>query len=280
LSNPTLAPRITAPLPLAGDQPRYAPVSLKAWGCDGVELLRQDTALLSGPARDALRQTVGEARLAVALINSTDRAGDGWSLEALREAYALAGFFKAECVVTGAPPHGSASGLNEREAAEWLDAAAALAEASAIPLLVENRPDTWADTGRGFSQFISQAVSPWLRAAFNPAGFVALREHPFLTAFMPGSLKSQLHLLRIRDARFEDGAIVPVNDGNAEIAELVSAALARSFDGFFAVGAPEDGPQDVRQALTDFKQLLVALGLESFAVTPGLVGATEQRAIV
>lgn len=280
MSRPTFTPWITAPLALARDQPRVAPASLKAWGCDGVELLRQDAAMLSGPAQDALRQSLGEARLAVTVITSTDRAGDGWTLEALAEAYALAGLFQAECVVTGAPPHGSASGLNEREAAEWLDAAAALAEASAIPLLVENRPGTWADTGRGFSQFIAQAVSPSLRAAFNPAGFVALREHPFLTAFMRGSLKSRLQMLRIRDACFEDGAIVPVNDGNAEIAELVSAALARSFDGFFAVGAPDDGPQDVRRALADFKQLLVTLGLESFAVTPGLVGMTQQRAIV
>jgi sugar phosphate isomerase/epimerase len=262
LSKPAFTASITAPLPLVGDQPRFAPASLKTWGCDGAELRRHQVAPLSGPHRKALRQDLNEAGLATAFITSSDEAGEGWSLEALREALALAAFFGAECVVTGAPPRGSNSTIGEREAAEWLEAATALAEAGAIPLLVENRPGTWADTGRGFNQFMGQAVSPWLRTAFDPAGFVALREHPFLTAFMPGHLKSRLHVLRIRDARFADGCIVPVNHGNAEIAELVSAALARSFGGFFAVGTPDAGPDEVRQALADFKQLLVALGLE------------------
>ena len=280
MSRPTFIPQIIAPLALSGDQTRLTPASLKAWGCDGVELALQDIVRISTPARDALQQALEVARLTVACITCAGGAGNGWTLAALREAFLLAGFFKAECVVTEAPTHIRAAGASERETAEWLNAATALAEAKAILLLVENRAGTLADSSRSFSQFMSQTVSPWLGIAFNPAGFVAVREHPFLTGFMPGSLKSRMQLLRIRDARFEDGARVPVNDGNAEIAELVSAALARSFDGFFAVGAPEDSPEDIRQALADFKQLLIALGLEGFASVPDLAGAPARRAIV
>jgi sugar phosphate isomerase/epimerase len=277
LSEPAFAPRITAPLPLVGSQPRFAPANLKAWGCDGVELLRQDAALLSGPDRHGLRQTLTGASLAVAFITSSERAGDGWALEALRGALAIADFFAAECVVTCAPPRGSAAGVSERQAAEWLNAAAALAEASAIPLLVENRPGTWADTGLGFDRFLAQADSPWLQVAFDPAGFVVLREHPFLSAYMPSHLKSRLQLLRLRDAVFENGRMVPMNDGNAELAELVSAVQARGFEGFFAVGTHQDGPEQIRIALSDFKQILGSLGLESSITVPGETGSTSLR---
>jgi sugar phosphate isomerase/epimerase len=265
LSRPAGTPWITSPLALAGRQPRFAPANLKAWGCDGVELLRQEAALLSGPERDGLRQALSGANLATAFITSSDEAGQGWTPEALSEALAMARFFAAECVVTCAPARGSA-GLSERQAAEWVHAAAALAQASAIPLLIENRPGTWADTGLGFDQFLGQAESPWLQVAFDPAGFVALREHPFLNAYMPSHLKTRLQLLRVRDAVFEDGRLVPVNDGNAELAELVSAVLARGFDGFFAVGAPEASLAEIGRALEEFKQLLALLGLENFAM--------------
>jgi sugar phosphate isomerase/epimerase len=246
---------------LVGDRPRVAPASLKSWGCDAVELLRWQIAPLPGPAQEALRESLCEAAVVTAFINATDEAGEGWKLESLRESYVLAGAFGAECVVTVAPPRALDGGVNERQAAEWLNAATAMAEASGLPLLVENRPGTWADTGQAYNKLIGRVDSPWLGVAFNPAGFAALREHPFLTAFMPGHLKSRMHMLRIRDARFEDGGVVPVNYGNAEIAELVSAALARGFGGFFAVGAPGAEPEAARQALADFKQMLALLGL-------------------
>jgi len=264
LSRPAFTPSITAPLPLAGGQPRIEPASLSAWGCAGVELRRDQAAALTGAARQALRQNLAEAGLGTAFISNLGEAEGAPTLQTLSEALELAAFFGAEYVVTGAPTRTS----SESQAAEWLQAAAGLAEVAGIRLLVENRPGTWADTGAGFDKFMSRSASPWLQIAFDPAGFVALREHPFLTAFMPGHLKSRLQVLRVRDARFEDSHVVPVNDGNAEIAELVSAALARGFGGFFAVGTAEAGPDDVRRALTEFNELLAALGLD-WAGAPG-----------
>jgi sugar phosphate isomerase/epimerase len=265
LSKPAFKPSITAPLPLVSDQPRFAPESLKTWGCDSVELWHHQVAPLSGSARQALRQSLNAAGLITAFITSIDESGEGWSLETLREAVGLAASIGAECVVTYAPPQGPTMGMGAQDAADWLAAAATLAEASSVPLLVENRPGTWADSGSSFNRFLGQVGSPWLRAAFDPAGFAALREHPFLTAFMPSRLKSRVHLIRIRDARFEDGLIVPLNQGNAEIAELVSAAMARSFD------ADAD---DIRRALADFGQLLEALGLEELPAAGSARGAT------
>ena len=264
MSRQPYAPQIVAALPVDASRPRFAPEQLGALGCHGVELFRWQVAPMPGPARSALREGLSQASLSVAIISSAPDASKGWSLEALLEAFELARFFGAECVVTTAPPRvlGSGSVEDSQAATDWLKFAVALAEQSGLPLLIENRPGTWAAASLDSRQYIGQIDSPWLGVAFNPAGFVALREHPFLTAFMPGRLKSRMQLLRIRDAAFEGGD-VRVNDGNAEIAELVSAALARSYSGFFGIGTSEASLDDMRLAMEDFRRLLAELGLES-----------------
>jgi sugar phosphate isomerase/epimerase len=211
-----------------------------------------------------LRVRLSQAGLTTVFLSSGDEAGEGWSLGALREAFELARFFGAEGVITTAPPRDrdANSDIEQPAVAGWLAGAVALAEANGLALLIENRPGTWAGVSRDFKQFIGQTSSPWLRVAFNPAGFVALREHPFLTAFMSGHLKSRMQLLRIQDAAFEDGRSLRVNEGNAEIAELVSAALARSYSGFFGVGNSHSDSAGIQQALEDFQRLLADLGLE------------------
>jgi sugar phosphate isomerase/epimerase len=256
VSRPAFASRLVAPLPLEEGQLRFEPEQLKAEGCDRVELHGGKVAALWAPDRRALQHRLSEAGLTAAFITSE---GEGWTLDALQEAFALCGAFEAEGVVVNAPP----SRVDQPAAAAWLDAAVALAEANALPLLIENRPGTWAGTSREFNRFIGQTDSPWLQVAFDPAGFAALREHPFLTAFMSGRLKSRLQLLRIRDAAFEDGRSVRVNEGNAEVAELVSAALARSYPGFFSVGHSHGTFEEIRVALEDFGRLLAELGLEN-----------------
>ena len=258
-------PQIVAALPVDAGRARFAPEELSAWGFGGVELYRWQLAPMLGPARSGLREGLKRAGLPVAVISSADEAGEGASLDAVQEAFEMARFFGAEGVVTTAPLRGpGARSIDDSQAAAgWLKSAVALAEQSHLPLLIENRPGTRAAASLDFRQFIGQIDSPWLGVAFNPAGFVALREHPFLTAFMPGRLKSRMQLLRIRDAAFEDGGDARVNDGNAEIAELVSAALARSYSGYFGIGTSHASLEDVRLALEDFRRLLADLGLES-----------------
>jgi len=168
---------------------------------------------LSDTSRREVQHRLSAAGLGTAFINSD---GEGWTLDALREAFALGAALGAKGVVVSAPPRS----LERQQAAGWLGAAVALAEASALPLLVENRLGTWGDTSRNFNELVDTGASPWLGTAFDPAGFVGLREHPFLSAFMSGHLKGRSRLMRIRDAVFEDGRPVRVGDGMRRLPNL------------------------------------------------------------
>ncbi|MGQ9553994.1 MAG: sugar phosphate isomerase/epimerase family protein [Anaerolineae bacterium] len=119
---------------------------------------------------------------------------------------------------------------------------AQLAEEYGLTLLLQNNPLGWPADGASLGQFIAQVNRPGLRACFDPAGFVALKKHPFLTEFLPGPLKRQIACLRLRDALFEDGSEVLPNQGNAELKELVSALEARSYQGWYALSVFGSGP--------------------------------------
>lgn len=236
------APRLCLPLPAADGALPYSLEQLRRWAIQTVELAQADLAK-AGQTR--LRAALQDAGLAVAVIRAN---ADG----ALTEAFALARAWGAEYVVAPAPAG--------EDAEAWINRAANLAEAHAVPLLVENRPASRGDTGQHFEALLRPAPASWIGAAFDPAGFAALREHAFLTAWMPGALKTRLRLLRVADATFEGGAPARLNHGNAEVKELVSAMLARGFDGLFALRPLGSAAADVETAAADFHALLAELG--------------------
>ena len=108
----------------------------------------------------------------------------------------------------------------------------ARAEATGQILLVENHPQSSVSTGAALGGLAAAAK---VGACFDPAGFVALRRHPFLTEFLPGSLKQRIACLRLRDALFEDGSEALPDRGNAELRELVSALEVRGYQGLYAL---------------------------------------------
>ena len=124
---------------------------------------------------------------------------------------------------------------------------AARAEEWGATVLLENHPQGLA-TGESLGRLLTQANRRGLGACFDPAGFVALKRHPFLTEFMPGPLKQYVRCLRLRDALFEDGSEVSPDQGNAELKELVSALEARGYDGWYALSPIGEG--SYRQRLT------------------------------
>jgi sugar phosphate isomerase/epimerase len=127
-------------------------------------------------------------------------------------------------------------------------------------LLVENLPGSYCQSGQRLGDLLVNVGSPFLGAVFNPAHFVALKEHPFLVAFMPGPAKNYVRCLRIRDAVYEDGRAVLPDQGNGDLRELVSALACRSFDGFFSLdpGLPPS-PEGFRAAYAAFRGMIEVL---------------------
>ena len=75
---------------------------------------------------------------------------------------------------------------------------------------------------------------------FNPAEYAAMGKGAFLGVLYKYKYKDDIRFLRIDDAKF-DGTPTPLEKGNAEIKECVSALLARNFDGYFSFRKYADG---------------------------------------
>jgi sugar phosphate isomerase/epimerase len=135
-----------------------------------------------------------------------------------------------------------------------------LAAESETVLLVENLPGSYCQSGQRLGDLVEGVSSPFLAAVFNPAHFVALKEHPFLVAFMPGPAKIYVRCLRVRDAVYEDGRAVLPDQGNGDLRELVSALACRNYDGFFSLdsGLPAS-PEGFRAAYAAFCGIVNAL---------------------
>ncbi|MEA4888641.1 MAG: hypothetical protein VB070_04155 [Clostridiaceae bacterium] len=70
---------------------------------------------------------------------------------------------------------------------------------------------------------------------FNPLTYVRQQMHPFFHVFYQSNFKNQIRFLRVNDGLYHDGSPVGLTEGNAEIKELASILLSRSFKGYFAL---------------------------------------------
>jgi len=70
--------------------------------------------------------------------------------------------------------------------------------------------------------------------AFNPGNFAAIRNHPYFGVFYAGKCKKHIAFLRIVEKLYT-GEEAPLFCGHSEIKELISALIARSFNGYFTL---------------------------------------------
>jgi aminoglycoside 3-N-acetyltransferase len=75
-------------------------------------------------------------------------------------------------------------------------------------------------------------------AAFNPLEFVKIGENPFLTTYTRTSIKHMIGALFVNDG-FASGRRSGLEEGLAEIKELISILNCRSFSGLFILQPPE-----------------------------------------
>jgi len=106
----------------------------------------------------------------------------------------------------------------------------AVSKAMSIPVMLENRSNTHLSDQASLTKAISESQNTGL--IWNPAEFVREKAHPFLHAYTQSHSKNRIKFLRINDALYTGEPVKP-GQGSAEIKELASILLSRSFDGYF-----------------------------------------------
>ena len=119
------------------------------------------------------------------------------------------------------------------------DAAADIAECAqdakcyGIRLCVENRNDSILSRNKDMEQLVKSAGEN-VYTVFNPLCYAYMRAHPFFHEFYGSKLKNNITFLRVNDGLFCERRPELPGRGNAEIKELASILLSRSFEGYFS----------------------------------------------
>lgn len=102
-----------------------------------------------------------------------------------------------------------------------------------ICLCVENRHDSVLARNKDMELLVKSAGEN-VCTIFNPLSYAYMRAHPFFHEFYGSKLKNNIAFLRVNDGLFCERRPMLPGQGNAEIKELASILLSRSFDGYFS----------------------------------------------
>jgi hypothetical protein len=124
------------------------------------------------------------------------------------------------------------------------------AAAAGLDVYVEN-------LGMVGSEIVSMVKNTSVKAAFNPLNFAQAGENPFLTTYTKTHIIKHIGALYINDG-LATGERTLLEEGVAEIKELISILRCRSFDGLFILQGP-DGNSFAQTAMK-FIDMLKELG--------------------
>ena len=102
-----------------------------------------------------------------------------------------------------------------------------------IGLCVENKQDSLLARNKDMEELV-KAAGENVYTIFNPLCYAYMRAHPFFHEFYGSKLKNNIAFLRINDGLFCERKPALPGQGNAEIKELASILLSRSYDGYFS----------------------------------------------
>ena len=126
-----------------------------------------------------------------------------------------------------------------------------------IRLCVENRYDSVLSRNKDMEALVKGAGDN-VYTIFNPLCYAYMRAHPFFHEFYNSKLKNNITFLRVNDGLFCERRPELPGKGNAEIKELASILLSRSFDGYFSFTDyfGRMCEEDLLQYIAAFKTLL------------------------
>lgn len=108
-----------------------------------------------------------------------------------------------------------------------------IAEPAGITLLHENDEEIYGDNPQRCLDLVTAVDSPRLKLAWDPANFIQVGVRPYTDGY--AMLRDHLAYVQIKDARADDGTIVPPGQGDGEIRATIRALSADNFEGFFSI---------------------------------------------
>lgn len=152
---------------------------------------------------------------------------------------------------------------------EHLAAMAEVAGTEGIVLILENEKDVYADTPARMHDIMTTVASPHLRVAWDPANYVQAGVRPFNDGWsLLGEFVEYLH---VKDARTADGVVTPAGDADGQLAETISAMVARGYCGYASLEphlrvsggrGSLSGPGSFGRAARAFQTLATAQGVK------------------
>ena len=133
-----------------------------------------------------------------------------------------------------------------------------IGKAYGIGVLLENDSKSFLSSDEAISGVYGRIKGEFTGLIFNPLEFARMKTHPFFHVFYNSKRKNDIRFLRINDGLFVDGSPAIPGSGNAEIKELASILLTRSYKGFFSF-VPYFEKQDLEKTIriiNAFKKLL------------------------
>ena len=131
-----------------------------------------------------------------------------------------------------------------------------LSDSYSIPLLIENNSKTFINNENTMLDLIRDSEKAGL--IFNPFEFVCMQRHPFFHVYYASKIKNKISFLRITDGLYNVHEPIMLYHGCAEVKELASIMLSRSFDGFFSFTPylPDMSLEQYKECIATFKKQL------------------------
>jgi sugar phosphate isomerase/epimerase len=239
-----------------------------AWGTNVLDLSDSDRAraLRSLDQRGIRVSSIGSP---IGKIGIDEDFGP--HLERMRHAAAVAGEWQAPFVRIFSfwMPKGEDPARHRDEVMRRMDALAQVGAEAGVMLVHENEKHIYGDVPQRCHDIVTTVDNPSLTLAWDAANYVQCGVRPFTDGY--ALLRPHTTYIQIKDAKLDDGTVVPSGEGDGESRETVAALRDDGFDGFFslephlaAVGSMGgfSGPELFRTAHTAFTGLLREAGVE------------------
>lgn len=108
----------------------------------------------------------------------------------------------------------------------------AYARENDVVLLHENEKDIYGDTADRCADLMAELGCEHFRAVFDPANFVQCRQD---TRYAYELLKDHIGYMHIKDARMEDGSVVPAGAGDGNVEYVLKQLFDNGYEGYVSL---------------------------------------------